>query len=159
MCYSSPKISPTAAGASATINVEADRSDQAKRDHLIVRLRNAKYKKERDAADVFNLYVYNSPKNFRELIAAIKDGKFQIDEKIAKKMDARIADGEPTGCHSPFYGIIWDGPQKDEDGYQAFLTDMGTAYTKAKDEILVLPIEKGLEALRTFEALEVTPKA
>lgn len=150
MCYSKN----TSTGAVASISVAPDRSDAEKRDHLKTQLREARYEKMSEAAPVFNLNVNNTPKTFRDLIAAIKDGKFTIDEKFARKVDAKIANDEPI-WYSPLEGIIWDGPQQDYAGYRAFEDHLQKEYQKAKDEIIVLPLEQGLEALRRFQALEV----
>lgn len=150
MCYSKN----TSTGAVASISVAPDRSDADKRDHLKAQLREARYEKMSEAAPLFNLNVNNTPKTFRDLIAAIKDGKFTIDEKFAKKVDAKIANDEPI-WYSPLEGIIWDGPQQDYAGYHAFEDHLQKEYQKAKDEIIVLPLEQGLEALRRFQALEV----
>ena len=159
MCYNTPKTaSIKSTGAVASIQVEADRSDENKRQHLLEQLRQTKWTKRDQAEKFFNLYVYNSPKNFRELLAAIKDGKFTIDEKRAAKIDAMILNGEPTYT-AALDGIIWDGPQKDLNGYDKFWAYLEDEYQKARDEIIVLSLEKGLETLRRFQDLEVAAKA
>lgn len=158
MCYNAPNhASVKSTGAVASIQVAADRSDENKRQHLIQQLRQSKWMKRYQAEKFFNLHVDNSPKNFRELLAAIKDGKFSIDEKRAAKIDAKILNGEPT--YGALDGIIWDGPQKDCEGYEKFSTYLDDEYQKANDEIIVLPLEKGLEALRRFQDLEIAAKA
>lgn len=138
----------------ASIQVQPDRSDADKRNHLIEQLRHALYSKENEAVKVFNLHTDNSPKNFRELLSAIKDGKFTIDEKLAAKIDAKILNDE-NFYGSPFQGIIWDGPKSDYEGHTDFTKALYVEFGKAKDEVLVLDLEKGLEALRRFQALEV----
>ncbi len=159
MCYNTLKtVSIKSTGAVASIQAEADRSDENKRQHLLEQLRQTKWTKRDQAEKFFNLSVDSSPKNFRELLAAIKDGKFTIDEKRAAKIDAKILNGEPTYTGA-FDGIIWDGPQKDLKGYDKFFAYLEDEYQKAKDEIIVLSLEKGLEALRRFQDLEVAAKA
>jgi len=142
----------------ANATVTAPKSEESiQREYLLDRLMSAYYPKTREMVKVFNLHVDNTPKTYKELIEAIKKGKYTLDEKITKRIDDKIEDMDDDECYcgdhgSPFYGIIWDGPQPDQKGYEAAIKDIDKMYRAVKDTIMVSDAAEGLKALQKFEA-------
>lgn len=141
---------------SATANVTAPKSDEAiQREYLLDRLQSAHYPKIHSMVEHFNLHVNNTPKTYKELIDTIKKGKYTLDEKITKKIDAQ-EDDDSDDCDvyydGPFYGIVWDGPQPDRKGYMTALEEINKMYQAAKDTIMVSDAAEGLKAIQKFEA-------
>ncbi len=104
----------------ATASVATQPTDASvTRDYLSNRLAKADYPKGRELRELFNLYVDNSPKTYKDLIDAIKNDKFSLDDEVIKN----VADTEEEVGYGPFYGIIWNGPQPDKKGYYAALKE------------------------------------
>lgn len=122
------------------------------RDYLRRELNNIKYRKDDDLEKTFRIHSTGNPKTYDELIAAIKDGKYEIDTKAAKIVDARKAADEfiPWG---PMYGIKFkldDAP--DHDGHHKAYNAMKVAFTTAERIIMTADAAAGLKALNDFEA-------
>ena len=109
-----------------------------------------------DLSGMFNIYVNNSPKTYKELIDAIKNDKFKLDEKRTKRVDELVENCD--FWDSAFDGIIWDGPQPDYDGYEQARKELKAAFIATKDAINVLPPAEGLKALQEFEKFEPSNK-
>lgn len=124
--------------------------DQIKIDYLLSRARSVKYEREDNLAKIFNLYVDNTPKTFKDLIDAIKNDKFKLDEERTKKILER--NGKYGYYYSPLDGIIFDGPQKDQEGYDVASKELAKKYTELKDTIQIKSADEALDALRAFEA-------
>ena len=126
--------------------------EQNQIDYLCVRARNVKSNLNSKLWDQFNMYANNKPKTYKELIDAIKGGKYKLDEKRIKKIEA-LQDDDDGDCfiYGPFDGIIFDGPQPDAKGRDAAADELDKAYTKTMDAIKVLPAAEGLKALQEFE--------
>jgi hypothetical protein len=137
---------------------QAPLSDAAtQRNYLLERLDSLYYPKTRELEKTFNLYVDNTPKNYQELIDAIKGDKFKITEKAKQKLaDMKDRDAEYI-FPDPTYGFIWDGPQPDRKGYSAALNEMEKTQTAARDTIMTGDAAAGLSALQAFEAWTPTP--
>lgn len=158
MMYSDPKkqegTTPMRAynDAYASASVTTTKSDTStQRDYLLSRLERAWDPKETELIKLFNLNVDNKPTTFKELVAAIKDGKFKVDPKIEKKLDAVEAD-EYEWFYGPLYGIIFDGPEPDFDGYRASIAEVRKQQIAAYDTIMTADAADGLKALQAFEA-------
>jgi predicted nucleic acid-binding protein len=139
----------------AHASVTAPQSDTAvTRDYLNGRLVQAFGLKEREFHTIFNLYVDNTPKTYKEMIDAIKNDKFKIDPKVERRLaDAEDdKDEDSFRFYGPMSGIIWDGPQPDRKGYEAACTEMDKQYRKANDAVMVKSAEDGLAAIEAFEA-------
>lgn len=143
--------------ASASANVTTVQSDAAvQRDYLLNRLSKAQYPKEQSFTKLFNLYVDNTPKTYKELIDAIKNDKFTLDPKAVKKVD-KFSDEDneyPEGFNpfGAFFGIVWEGLTPDPEGYQAAVKELCKQATAAKDIIMTGDAADGLKALQDFEA-------
>lgn len=139
----------------ASANITSPRSDTAvQRDYLLGRLNQAEYPKQHSFMKLFNLHVDNAPKTYKELVDAIKNDKFSLDAKIVKKVDNFSDEDNPEGYnpYGPFFGIVWDGPKPDPEGYAVASKDLTKQFTAAKDTIMTSDATTGLKALQDFEA-------
>jgi hypothetical protein len=142
----------------AYASVSAPKSDIAvQREYLLARLNDAWYPKERQLEQFFNLYADNTPKTYKDMIDAIKNGKYTIDKKIEKNLETHLEDTEDDEFGGelywgPLYGIIWDGPKIDRDGYNKAREAARVEKTKANDIIMTGDGTAGLAALQAFEA-------
>lgn len=132
--------------------------EQNTRDYLLRRLDTVHYALARKLPGQFNLYVNNTPKTYKELIDAIKGGKYKLDEKrIARLEDC----DDDDHCYSDgaFDGIIWDGPQPDTIGYKAAVKALDAAAVDAKDIIMTSDPKEGAAALKALGAWTPTGAA
>lgn len=147
------RINETYATAAIT-NPKSDESIQ--RDYLLGRLNGANYPKREELTKIFNLYVNNAPKTYKELIDAIKNDKFKLDTKRTARIDQRIEDMDDEECFyggiDAYDGILWDGPQSDPKGYHTAIGEMATQDKAARDAIMTGDAAAGLTALQAFEA-------
>jgi len=163
MRYDSVTVAPS-------ISIEAGATEAAtQREYLLKRLdkieRSFQYgDKYYEIRKVFDIDARQGPKNYKELIEAIKGGKYTIDPKVEKRL-ARIeedmaAAGDDVDDRDYDYdylgmseGIIWtDFPKAD---YKAFNAALETAKKKSqdvKDAIAIMDPKDALEALKAFEA-------
>lgn len=140
--------------ASASANVTTVQSDTAtQRDYLLSRLAKADYPKHQELANLFNLYVDNTPKTYKELIDIIKNDKFTIDKKVEKALELNEETSDEERWYwGPTHGIIWAGVQPDRDGYNTAEKEKGKQFTAARDIIMTGDAAAGLKALQDFEA-------
>lgn len=138
--------------ASATANVSTPKSDTAtSRDYFLKRLEGAMYPKREGFMDLFNLNIDNQPKNYKDLIAAIKDGKYTIDKKVEKRFEA--SDEDNGWYFGSLHGIIWDGPKQDYEGYRKALEELKKQDTAARDAIMAAATAGDMKAaVDAFEA-------
>ena len=156
-----------------SISIEAGATEAAtQRAYLTKRLdsliRSFDYgEKYREIRKQFNIDAPTAPKNFREMLAAIKDDKYTIDPKVEKRLDRHLEDVASceyydSDCEYDFddryyfgmtEGIIWtDFPKAD---FKAFTAAIETAKKKSqdvKDAIAIMDPKDALEALKAFEA-------
>ena len=146
---------------STQIDVKADNTEKTQRKYLLNRVRdfNADWADEPrsvNLSEMFKTYANNMPNTFEDLIKAIKDGKYEIDKKVQKKLDAAKAsvdEGEqPRWGYGVTYGIIFtDLPKPDLDGYYEALNEWHKLVQEVRDEINILPVEQGLASLKKLE--------
>jgi len=115
------------------------------REHLQTRLRSVKNDKTEALKDTFHMKPV-SLKTEDELIAAMKSGNVRVAEGYKNPEDGKLYYGLSSLRIEAF------DPAKDEAGYKAAAELVDKAYTDAKDKVIVLPLEKGLEALNSFES-------
>jgi hypothetical protein len=153
-----------APAASASVNTKSD--VQIQREHLLGRLKGIEEAyRWGDKSDVlreaFNLDADNTPKTARQLIEAIKGGKFKLDDRIADLQD-KGNHYDPVSddyIQTPFSAIAFDGPTPDKDGYTKARETLLTLVKDAKDTIIVKSPEDGLTAIQALEAWTPTGKA
>lgn len=141
----------------ANASVTSAKSDAAvQRDYLTARLEGAIYPKYNELDKLFNRFVDNEPKTYKDLIAAIKDGKYTIDKKIAARIEEREDDNDDEAMYfdsrGPFYGIVWDGPVFDQKAWSVARGDAEAQQRAAKDIVMTGDAAAGLAALQAFEA-------
>ena len=109
----------------------------------------------------FNIGVQTGPKNYRELIAAIKADEFTIDKKVEKRLDRMVEDRESDDYNdfdddfyfSPMEGINFTKfPKEDWEGHRKAVEEMNKVYQDTKDTIAISDPKDGLAALKAFEA-------
>jgi len=145
-------VAPTAI---ASINVP---SDEAKKiDYLNGRARDIRNTfRDTTIRKMFHFDGQTLPMTYRQLIDAIKNDEFEIDEKRAKRIDARFAEyqngDESWFDYSAFDGLTFTGfPEPDKDGYAAAQKELKAEYQKVKDAIAILDAETALAAVQAFE--------
>lgn len=148
----------------ATAYVTAAKSDDAtSRDYLLSRLslyegwRNPKMP---ELSTFFNLNEDGRPKTYLQLIDAIKNDKFSLDDKAVKRLkrlqdnlDAEDEDFDEEYGYGPFFGLIFtDFPKSDRKGYDAAVKEFEALMKATKDTIMVKSPAEGLTALQVLEA-------
>lgn len=123
----------------------------AQRDYLNGRLREVTWAKEKALEDAYNMHVDPRPKNYKDLIDAIKNDKFTLDTKRTKKIDSMIESDLTFGIFGCFDGILFHGGP-DDAGYEAAFKDMEVKRRATKDIIMSGVYADGLKALQDFEA-------
>lgn len=108
---------------------------------------------DRDLYKQFHIGENTMPKTYKDMIDWVKNGKFEIDAKSAKNIDACI---EEAGVYYGSFldGIIWTGCgfKVDRESYDAGHKVMRKALQEAKDIVNTSDAAAGLKALQTFEA-------
>ncbi len=143
--------------------VSAPSDTAVTRDYLLSRLTNigtSRYStKGAELREMFRIGTDPAPKTYKQLIDAIKNDKFKLDEKRIKRAELDAEDDDEDreeysfdrGFYGPMDGIIWDGPKPDEKGYEKAIKELNQAYLDTKDAIMVKDAEAGLEALKAYE--------
>lgn len=146
--------------ASASAIVSTAKSDMAtSRDYFLNRLAAAEYPKDAELVKMFNLNVDNSPKNYKQLIDAIKGGKYTINKQVEKAFEASEEDGKDIYWGAT-HGIIWDGPQADYEGYEKASEEKSKQETIARDAIMAAATAGDMKAaVEAFEAWMPTTAA
>lgn len=128
-----------------------DKTDVS-RNYLTGRLNEVGYAKRDQLRKLFNLDAIAIPKSYKDLIAAIKDGKYEINAKAAKHIDYSIEE-EGRYYGSPLDGIIFtDFPKPDYEGHAVAVAAQMKEATKVKDAIYGPSYEVAQKALTDFEA-------
>lgn len=117
------------------------------REYLRGRLEQVKQDKKAIARTAFGLDDEEAPKNFKELKERIESGRYVVDEKLDEAI---------RGC-SPLYAVRWRVPELKEDqaGYREFKRKLEKLYERARDDIRIMDVKEGLDAIRTFETATV----
>ena len=156
--YNSYTAAPTAA---ATI-VTADPA-QAQRDYLLDRARKVLRQLDNNLFTMFGRFKKDRPETAQQLIDAIKNGKYTLDEKKLKYLEAQsdlyeYDDIDECG-YGPFYGINFtDFPGFDRDGHSKAEKELEAAFTALKDIIAIKSGDDALTALQAFEKWEPSNK-
>lgn len=134
---------------------------QVKTDYLLRRLDDANYSASRKFRAAFGWDAPTTPRTYKELIDAIKNDKFTINEKRAKDIDEDFAEYlEERGTNgggdywyaNPFDGLKFtDFPGYDAAGYEIARKELAKKHQETKDAIMVFPADQALKALKAFE--------
>lgn len=156
-----PSKLPWKKGIATPINKEEEDSmtTNNERTYLNNRSNDVFYAHRDTIADKFRINNSDQPKTYKELIDAIKNDKYTIDEKMAKRVDVAAEDGGyiPWGNTC---GIKFNLPTApDWDGHSKAAAELEKARTVAKDIINTQDAAAGLKALQDFEAWTFEGKA
>lgn len=151
-CDYAPRRKVNAAAASAVnVNTNPPSDISIQREYFLQRLYTANSNKQTELVKLYNLFVNNSPKSAKDLIAAIEGKKYKLDTRKLKKLEEAVEDGESQFEYmGNTYGIIWDGPEADRKGYDLALIEMGKQYNTAKDDIMGGDAADMKKAVATF---------
>lgn len=135
--------------AAPATNIEA-----TQRDFAVSRINNTKYDL-RDALRVqFNMEAGRSPRTAKDLIAAIKNDEFTLDEKAL----ARVGEDE-LKYYNNMFGIIWGKIAPDEAGYRVALDALDDATQAAIDAATLAPVGDLQNVLKDYQNWKYTPAA
>lgn len=132
----------TTIAAAAEVNVEA-----TQRDFMAKRIRDIRAGLGEGLRKQFNMDSREVPRTPQELIDAIKNGKFSLDEKIMAR-----ADKDAFYWHGPFYGIIWGDAPPDTDGFEKADKALEAAAQEVTDTVTLAPIDEARKALKDFQS-------
>lgn len=121
-------------------NMEVDQ-----RNHLKRRLDTAKNKQLETLHTTYHMETIR-PKNKDEILAAFKNSTLVLNEDYFK------ADGTLETWTNWQSAVSLADPARDEAGYKTAKAALDTAFTTAKDTVIVMPLADGLAALQKFEA-------
>lgn len=159
MRYDSVTVAPS-------ISIEAGATETAtQREYLLKRLSKIESSfsygdKWHKMRDFFGYGKAAGPSNFKELIDAIKNGKYTIDPKVEKRLERHLeaaADGDYDLDEEGYYfgmaeGIKWtDFPGPDYEGMRAANEAVGAKAKEVKDAIMIQDPKDALIALQAFE--------
>lgn len=148
--YSDTSYKTKAAYASASV-VAAPTDAQTKIQYLRERARDIRDVLDRALRVQFKLGVDAGPQTEAELIKAIQDGKFTMDEEKVKK-NAKYVKENGYAYGGPLYGIVFtDFPGADKEGFKVAYDAMKAEYQKIKDIINIKDADTALDAVQAFE--------
>lgn len=133
--------------AAPATNIEA-----TQRDFAVSRINSTKYVL-RDALRVqFHMDAHQPPRTAKDLIAAIKNDEFILDEKAL----TRVGENELKYYHN-MYGIIWGKVAPDEAGYKVALDALDEATQAAIDAATLAPVGELQNVLKDYQNWKYTP--
>lgn len=142
------------ASAVASISVPSD--EQKKIDYLNDRARTVYHERSRTLRPLFNMDGPSKPRYYKELIDAIKNGEYEIDEKQAKYADEAWEDFKDSNQkwfdYNVFDGINFTKfPAADLTSYYAAEKELDAEFQAVKDVIAIMPAEEALARIQAFE--------
>lgn len=157
----------------ATAVIAQSKSDEAlQREYLLAQLQDylrytwKETSKDAELRKMFFLNTPHTPRYGKELLDAIKNGKYVVDEKkLARGEATRLdqsydEDEDDCGRYDLFYGITFtDYPKPDMKGYEAASEAFAKASKDTERKIIVGTPAEGLDALLALEAWVPAGKA
>ena len=142
------------ASAVASISVPSD--EQKRIDYLNNRAQNVFYDIQRTFRGMFHLHGPSQPRYYKELLDAIKNGEYEIDEKEAKCADEAWEEYKERNNkwfdYNVFYGINFTKfPKPDYKGFDAAEKELDAEFQAVKDVIAIMPAEEALARIHAFE--------
>lgn len=119
--------------------------EATQRDYAIQRIKAIGEKHANALRVQFYMDSEETPKTARDLIAAIKEDAFRLDEKLLAKNEENLQ------YFGPFYGIDWGKNAPDTKGYEAAKEVLKTAAQKALDGATLKPVDQLEAAIDDFE--------
>jgi len=119
--------------------------ENRKLSHVQNRLSSIRWKKQDEMRKMFKIDPDYAPRTGKELIARIKDGKYQLRDEQSMKN---------TIIWSIFDYFIWREPgvEPDHDGYKLAEKELNSAYESALDAATLLDAKGQLEAIADLES-------
>ena len=133
--------------AAPATNIEA-----TQRDFAVSRINSTKYDLRNALRVQFNMDAHLAPSTAKDLIAAIKNDEFTLDEKAL----ARVGENELKYYHN-MYGIIWGKVAPDEAGYKVALDALDEATQAAIDAATLAPVGELQNVLKDYQNWKYTP--
>ncbi len=135
--------------------VENTMTTNSERDYLVRRIREIHNEITNRLYSQFRMSNSDSPQTYKELIDAITNKQYSLDEKMTARVDA----GE-ANYYGPFYGFVWNMPDApDSKGYEAAHKAARKAYQDALDIIQTSDAAAGLAAMKAYADWTYTPAA
>lgn len=92
------------------------------------------------------------PSSMKEAVELLKAGKYTLDEKRMENYQEEYGEDMGFDVYSFAHIVLWDLEPADKAGFKAATESLEKVYTDARDTIKIASPEKGLEALKAFEA-------
>lgn len=145
-----------AASPSAIASVTIPSDEQKKIDYLNNRAQSVYYTIEGKLQGMFHLRGPSSPRYYKELIDAIKNDEYEIDEKEAQIADENwehhLDNEDDYFDYSAFYGINFTKfPKADYKGRDKAYIELRAELQAVKDVIAIMPAEEALARIQAFE--------
>lgn len=141
--------------------IDRSDSDKDQRSYLEHRLTAVDRKKDQDLRTQFNLDTPNRPATYKELIDAIKNGEYTLNEKLTNRVDeeeAEDVDGYEIIYDRDYFdydaltGINFTNfPPADRRAWAMARDAKAEVYVATKDAIRILPVADGLKAVQGFD--------
>lgn len=143
---------PTVACNQKQEEVTMNTFEQDTRDYLTKRVNFTFRSLEQNIYTQFNFYKPHQPRTYKELIDAIKNGEYTIDEKIAARCDDE--DSDDYMCGDCLFGPInfTKFPKADEDGRAKAQKELDVLKTATMDTVMTETSAEALAAIKTLEA-------
>jgi len=140
-CYQdTPQVATSVVALAAPTPVEA-----TMRDFLTGRVYQVSNKLDVDLRKQFYMDEQSRPKTAEELIKAIEDGNYTLDQELIDRV------GEDIIHYNNEYGIRWGKEKPDYKGYQAARAVLREATQEVVDTVSTASIEEARQALKDFK--------
>lgn len=152
-----PMLKSVTASPTAIASITAESDTQKKVDYLNNRALKVFNNINLTFRDMFHLNSFSTPRYYKELIGAIKNGEYTINEEAAKKADENWKDHvedpyEYWYDFDAFYGINFTKfPKPDWKGHEKATVELRAEYQRVQDVIAISPAEEALKAVQDFE--------
>jgi hypothetical protein len=106
---------------------------------------------------MFHIHGDKQPRYYKDLIDAIKNGEYEIDEKAAKTADEAWENSQDEDFDEGFYYSVFHGinftkfPKPDYKGLEKARKELRDELTRIKDIIAIMPAEEALKAVQDFQ--------
>ena len=150
----------TVAAPTAIASITATSDDQKKIDYLNERARSISRDIDVSFYEMFNIHSTPRPRYYKDLIDAIKNGDYEIDEKAAKQADELWENSQDEDdedhegyYHNAFFGINFTKfPKPDYKGLEKARRELSDELTRIKDIIAIMPADEALKAVQEFQS-------
>jgi len=135
-----PQVANAAVALVGTPSIEA-----TQRDFLTQRVSQVTYKHDQDLRKQFFMDEQDRPKTAEELIKAIEEGNYTLDQEMIDRT------GEDIIHYNNEYGIRWGKEKPDHKGYKAAKAVLKEDAQEVIDTVTTASIEEARQALKDFK--------